>query len=94
MTTAEDLDAEAAKRGHAAHKNRLAFIEDLDRPAKTAVRVVHGRTPSTSTVCSICTHTYMQGHDERRNAYILVPSLPFFFYLGKRVSCTLVSVLE
>ncbi|CAN0184175.1 unnamed protein product [Pylaiella littoralis] len=36
MKSAEDLDAEAAKRGHAAHENRLAFIADLNRPAKTA----------------------------------------------------------
>lgn len=38
MTSSEDLDAEAAKRGHASHKNRLALVEDLARPCKTAVR--------------------------------------------------------
>lgn len=39
MMSSEDLDAETSKRGHAAHKNRLALVEDLSRPAKTAVRV-------------------------------------------------------
>lgn len=39
MMSSEDLDAEAGKRGQAAHKNRLALVEDLSRPAKTAVRV-------------------------------------------------------
>lgn len=37
MTSSEDLDAAAAKRGHASHQNRLAFVEDLARPSKTAV---------------------------------------------------------
>eukprot|EP00752_Nemacystus_decipiens_P014304 g12724.t1 len=36
MTPSEDLDAEAAKRGHASHKNRMALVEDLARPSKTA----------------------------------------------------------
>lgn len=39
MTSSEDLDAEAAKRGHAGHQNRLALVEDLGRPSKTAVSV-------------------------------------------------------
>ena len=38
MKTSEELDAEAAQRQHASNTNRLAFVEDLTRPAKTAVR--------------------------------------------------------
>lgn len=38
MKTPEELDADTAARLTATRKNRLALVDDRDRPAKTAVR--------------------------------------------------------